>query len=55
MKIVPVNTIEEVLSHAFDCPAGSLFWKIKTKKIPEISSKSAENKGEDVILALSLL
>lgn len=48
MEIVPVGTIEEVLSHALlhmPTPLESL----KSEELEQISSKTAENKGESVI------
>ena len=48
LEIVPVSTIDEVLSHALlhmPVPLES----IKNSDIEQISSKSAENKGADVI------
>ncbi len=48
LEIVPVSTIEEVLSHALITLLEPLP-DDKKEKIPQISSKSAENKGEDVI------
>ena len=48
LEIVPVRTIEEVLSHALlDMPKP--LESIKSEEIEQISSKSAENKGESVI------
>jgi len=48
IEIVPVNTIEEVLAHALISMPEPLKEK-KPEKIEQISSKSPENKGEDVI------
>lgn len=48
LEIVPVKTIDEVLSHALlDMPTP--LETTKSEKIDEIPSKSAENKGESVI------
>jgi ATP-dependent Lon protease len=48
LEIVPVNTIEEVLTHALIRIPEPITEK-DDKKIDPISSKSAENKGKDVI------
>jgi len=48
LEIVPVRTIDEVLSHALLYMPKSLDVK-KGEEIENISVKSAENKGEDVI------
>jgi ATP-dependent Lon protease len=48
IKIIPVRTIEEVLAHALVQMPGPLKEE-KEKKIEQISPKSAENKGEEVI------
>ncbi len=48
LEIVPVRTIDEVLSHALlDMPQP--LDAIKNEEIEQISSKTAENKGESVI------
>lgn len=48
IEIVPVRTIDEVLAHALtEMPEP--ITDNKSSKIDEIPSKSAENKGEDVI------
>jgi ATP-dependent Lon protease len=48
IEIVPVNTIEEVLSHALIRLPEPILGENEGKMKP-IASKSAENKGEDVI------
>lgn len=48
IEIVPVKTIDEVLSHALIKMPTSIMDK-KDAKIDQIPPKSAENKGEDVI------
>ena len=48
LDIVPVRTIDEVLSHAL-LHMPSPLESIKNSEIEQISSKSAENKGEEVI------
>ena len=48
LEIVPVNTIEEVLSHALIRMPEPLIVE-KSEEIEQISSKSAENKTDDVI------
>lgn len=48
LQIVPVNSIEEVLSHALVRLPEPILAE-NTGKIDPISSESAENKGEDVI------
>lgn len=48
LEIVPVNTIEEVLSHALIKMPEPLDTE-NIEKIDPISAKTAENKGEDVI------
>ena len=48
IEIVPVRTIDEVLSHALVEMPTPIMDK-KQEKIEEIPPKSAENKGEDVI------
>jgi len=48
LEIVPVRTIDEVLSHALlDMPKP--LESIKNEELDQISSKTAENKGESVI------
>jgi ATP-dependent Lon protease len=48
IEIVPVRTIDEVLTHALvEMPKGEK--DKKSEEIAQISSESAENKGEDVI------
>ena len=48
LEIVPVRTIDEVLSHALlDMPKP--LESIKSDELDQISSKTAENKGESVI------
>jgi ATP-dependent Lon protease len=48
LEIIPVRVIDEVLAHALlEMPMPILI--DENEKIDEISSKSAENKGEDVI------
>lgn len=52
LKIIPVNTIEEVLVHALlemPSPLKNADSKEKTAKKGELSPKSAENKEKDVI------
>jgi ATP-dependent Lon protease len=48
IEIVPVNTIEEVLSHALIKVPTPILENNK-EEIAQIASKSAENKGKDVI------
>ena len=48
LEIVPVKTIDEVLAHAL-LEAPKPLNPEKSEKIEEISSKTAENQGEDVI------
>lgn len=48
LEIVPVNSIEEVLNHALIRMPEPLIVE-NDKDIEQISSKSAENKGDDVI------
>lgn len=52
LEIVPVRTIEEVLSHALVTmpePLNPDENEGKSEKIAEISSKTAENQGKDII------
>ena len=48
LEIVPVRTIDEVLSHALLSMPKPLE-SIKNEELDQISSKTAENKGESVI------
>jgi ATP-dependent Lon protease len=48
IEVVPVRTIDEVLAHALIHMPQPLDDK-KNKELGQISSKTAENKGEDVI------
>jgi len=48
LKIIPVKTIEEVFAHALSRQPEPLNGD-SVKEIGEISSKTAENKAEDVI------